>query len=278
MFQYAFAKSLGDDVFFDKNYYDNKKYKHIVYGLNFMKTDVKIATRKQIKDCLLENFITSKLILLKKVYGVNFVKSNRVFESVRNKYEEGLLTSEFRDIYYDGYFQSYKYFENIKARLLKDFNLKYGLGDENKKILENITNTNSVAISIRQGGDYKKLGWNLKEDYYAKAIEAIKQRLINPIFYIFTDNASYLERDLFNGLNKILCNSYDLNSGFACGIYLMSNCKHVIVSNSSYSWWGAWLNRTNMNRIIYAPKCWLPTAGVIKTTYGELIPNGWECI
>lgn len=243
-----------------------------------MNTDVGFATDQQIQNCLSENFIASRLILIKKIFNVQIVRSNRVYEKVRNKYDKTLFENKNKDIYFDGYFQSYKYFNNINQRLLDEFTPKNTLEIKNQKILEEIKTTNSVAISIRQGSDYIKLGWNLNDVYYSSAIEQIKKKVNHPLFFIFTDNLDYTKKHMFSNINKIICPSYDENCGYACGIYLIGHCKHVIISNSSYSWWGAWLNRGKSDRIIYAPKQWLPTKGLIKISYDDLIPDTWNCL
>jgi len=159
----------------------------------------------------------------------------------------------------DGYWQSEKYFKNIRKILLRDFTLK----KESKNFLKYkklIIKTNSVSVHIRHG-DYIKRPvtrkYHLNPDYYRQAIEIIKQKVKKPHFYLFSDDPIISN---FSGLN----NNEEL--------ILMSFCKHNIIANSSFSWWGAWLN-TNPKKIVIAPKKWFRAK-----TDPEIVPQSWTKI
>ena len=158
----------------------------------------------------------------------------------------------------DGYWQSEKYFKNIRKILLLDFTLK----KESKNFLKYkklIIKTNSVSVHIRHG-DYvkravaRKYHGTLSFDYYFKAIELIGKKIKNPRFFVFSDDPMISN---FSGLT----NNEEL--------ILMSKCKHNIIANSSFSWWGAWLN-TNPKKIVIAPKKWFRA----KTDF-EIVPQSW---
>ncbi|MCR4881803.1 MAG: alpha-1,2-fucosyltransferase [bacterium] len=278
MFQYAFAKSIGDDVLFDNTWYadfDNKYRDRLaLYALDILNTDINFATKEQIKECLKESALAEKLTNIHKVFHIKLLPTNRVYEKVRNRYEPELYNIQ-GNVYYDGYFQTPKYFENIKERLIKDFTPKNELTDENKAVLDEIKNTNSVAISTRRG-DYVKLGYALDAGYYNKAMKEIAARVENPIFYLFSNDMEWSMKNI-NTENKftvIPCESFDKNCGYVCGINLMSHCKHNIITNSTYPWWAAWLN-ANKDRITVAPKGWIKAKTIVASTFEDLMPDSW---
>ena len=125
-----------------------------------------------------------------------------------------------------------------------------------QKILDLIHETNSVSLHVRRG-DYVKLQHihGLCDlDYYAHAIRFITEHLTNPHFFIFSDDIQWVTNNLKIGFSHTFV---DINHGHdsAWDMWLMANCKHNIIANSSFSWWGAWLNQ-NPNKIVVAPAQW----------------------
>ena len=279
MFQYAFAKSLGEDVLFDCSWYDHmpqkNKQPHLFIQLNLFNTTLKFADENQIKECLQETLFAEKIHKLIYKYTrkhIQIFPTHRVFEKIINRYEPELQEIK-GDVLYDGFFQSPKYFNKIRDRLVRDFTPKNPLSAENAKILEDIRNSNSVALSVRRG-DYVKLGVALAADYYNRALEEIAKRVENPIFYMFSDDMEWSLKNINvdNKFTIIPCESYDKNCGYICGMYLMSQAKHNIITNSTYPWWSAWLNN-NANTITISPKGWLkPTKW---NTFEDLSLASW---
>lgn len=122
-----------------------------------------------------------------------------------------------------------------------------------------IKNSNSVSLHIRRG-DYVALSKSKKGhalcpiSYYKKAIENIAQKIHNPRFFIFSDDIQWVKENLAIKYNA---EYIDFNRDYPeRDIILMKHCKHNIIANSSFSWWGAWLNE-NPNKIVIAPKRWM---------------------
>lgn len=278
MFQYAFAKSIGNEVLFDNSWFEwaEKKYgkTHMIYGMNLLNAKLEFATREQIQECLEESKLATKITNFDKVFHIKLLHSKRVYEKIRNKFEPELYNYT-GNVYYDGYFQTPKYFENIKERLISDFTPRNELSSENKKVLEDIQSSNSVAISTRRG-DYVKLGYALPAEYYNSALEEIAKRVENPIFYMFSNDMEWSLKNINidNKFKIIPCESFDKNCGYVCGLYLMSKAKHNIITNSTYPWWAAWLNDYS-NHIVIAPKGWIKTQGIVASTFADLIPENW---
>jgi hypothetical protein len=156
--------------------------------------------------------------------------------------------------YIFGYWQNENYFLNIENEVRKLFKFRE-IDEKNRTIAEKMHNCCSVSLHIRRG-DYAKFGMTLiGKEYYRKAIEYVKYKVESPFFYVFSDDAQEA-----NGIVKNMGINYDLishNHGSESfkDMYLMSQCKHNIIANSSFSWWGAWLNYRN-DKVVVAPKHW----------------------
>lgn len=133
--------------------------------------------------------------------------------------------------------------------------------------------TQSVCIHIRRGDYVENPHTNqvhgiLPVEYYAKAIQMIRDSLNSPSFFIFSDDPKWLrEQAIFKGMNII---SNTKNKDWE-EMYLMSQCSHHIIANSSFSWWGAWLAE-NPDQIVIAPKKWFNDESFERT---DKIPDDW---
>ncbi len=129
------------------------------------------------------------------------------------------------------------------------------LNNENDSILKKIENSNSVGVHIRRGDFGKSKGREksiiLNPAYYIEAFNRIEMELINPEYYIFTDDKEWV-RSCFNLSNAFIVDVNGIDKCFL-DMFLMSRCKHNIISNSTFSWWGAWLN-ANPSKIVISPK------------------------
>jgi hypothetical protein len=175
------------------------------------------------------------------------------------------------NIYLDGYWQSEKFFIKSSQQIRYDFTFKKELDEKNKSFLLKIQNKNSVSIHIRRG-DYitdKLLGNVCKIDYYKKAIEKMNKEVSNPLFVIFSDDIEWCKNN-FNFINAEFVN---WNKGMDSykDMQLMSSCKHNVIANSSFSWWGAWLNN-NKEKIVIAPSKWFNDENIDTK---DVIPENW---
>ena len=238
MFQYAYARALslaGFDVKLDISKF--KKYKlHGGYQLDKFKIDLKIA----------DSFsIFSGKIGFKK----NKKEKNLLFDK-NFKSPKG-------NEYIKGYFQTEKYFLEIRETLLKEFSIHQEISKETESLAKKIsTLKNTCSLHIRRG-DYisdekaNKVHGTCNLDYYQRAIQIINKKYDNVTFYIFSDDISWTKKNL--KAEKVVF--VDIKSIPHEDMYLMSLCKHNITANSSFSWWGAWLNK-NEKKTIIAPKQW----------------------
>ena len=167
-----------------------------------------------------------------------------------------------KNIYIYGNYQSEKYFLEIKDILKKEFRIKPSTISADKLLLRGITSKNSVAIHIRRG-DYLSSEWGKKLDvctemYYMKAINYITEKVEDPEFFIFSnssDDLRWIKENMRLPGKKTYVNQHGSEID---DFYLMSKCKHHIISNSTYSWWSSYL-ASNQDKIVIAPSYWYKT-------------------
>lgn len=264
MFQYALyerLKLLDKRVYADISFYTTTK-SHNGYELeNIFKIDI-YKKYNFIKEKVFQNKKIMKKI--RKFYKSKVINQNDVF------YDECILE---KYIIFDGYWQSEKFFKDIESTIRRIFTFPEIIETENIEIKNKIESTNSVAIHIRRG-DYIEntiLSSLASVKYYEDAIEYIKNEIKNPIFFIFSDDIKWCKENL-----KIKEQVYyiDWNKGKNSyrDMQLMSLCKHNIIPNSSFSWWGAWLNK-NLDKIVIAPEVWFRKETNYR--YEDIVPENW---
>lgn len=153
--------------------------------------------------------------------------------------------------YIQGYWADERYFKNIENIIRKEFTPKEKLDEKNQKILEKIQKTNSVSIHVRRG-DYvtNKTGPKfIGLDYYKNATKNIEKKVKNSVFFVFSDDIPWCKKNLDQFFNDAHYINYNTEKNSYKDLILMSACKHNIIANSSFSWWGGWLN-INLNKIV----------------------------
>lgn len=144
-----------------------------------------------------------------------------------------------------------RYFEDIKEQICKEFTFIRPLTGENLKLQSDMANCNSVSIHVRRGDYLKSSLLNLTMDYYREAITIIENKVEKPVYYIFSDDKEYIA-DQFGFLSDFHIVSGNIGEDSYIDMQLMSCCKHNIIANSTFSFWGAYLN-TNIEKVVVAP-------------------------
>jgi hypothetical protein len=270
LFQVAFAKMLSmetnEEIYLDTSVY--KSYKIRDFSIANFKIE---KTLKYINDAELS--LPNKLFLItsQKVYHIYqlmvklITRHNRIGEvpyKILTKYG---LYYNFDVYYYDssynnsnikslyGYFQSEKYFDKYKPQIVEELKVITPLKESEKKLIEEIKISNSVGVSIRLGDDYVKspLLNVCKEDFYYRGMEYIYNQNKDVVFYIFSDRIDRVKEQFnFKYPVRYIEGFKDYES-----LRLMYSCKHFVISNSSFSWWGAYLSEYK-NKIVVAPNKW----------------------
>jgi hypothetical protein len=221
--------------------------------------DIKYSKTLKSPKSKLQSKLSTYLFPVKQVKEQNFLFSPTILQETGR-------------IYLDGYWQCEKYFYEIRDLLLSDFSFKIQPNTENKRLLNAIGSVQSVSIHFRRGDYVSNSNANdfhgiCSREYYLKAIEFIKSRVREPRFFIFSDDIDAIKSE-FNFDNDFAF--VDINKGSKSyeDLRLMTACKHNIIANSSFSWWGAWLNN-NPEKIVTAPNTWF------KNRQTDIIPQQW---
>lgn len=179
-------------------------------------------------------------------------------------------------IYLDGYWQSPKYFDDIRETLLNDFTFSRPLSDAAKTYANSISQ-NAVSLHVRRG-DYvfnpkvAKMYGSCSPEYYNRAIAYISERVPNPQWFIFSDDIAWVQKHVQFPASSVFVTDDGLTD--VEELWLMSTCAHNVVANSSFSWWGAWLN-TNQEKIVIAPAPWFDYDPAFTNT---IVPTSWITI
>jgi hypothetical protein len=269
MFQYAFALSLKDrfpdeDVYIDTSHYHTiffSSFKgislHNGYEIDkvFPNASLPVAGWKQIikVSYFIPNYVLSRL-------GRKFlpVRSNEIIPP----YSKNLtfMSEVYRpgDFYYEGFWQSVGYFTNIKDRLVEVYSHSVP-NHYNRELIKSICNCNSVGVHIRRGDYLKEPTYcNICTlNYYKSAIELILSDNLKHTFYLFSNDIEWCRENItpIIGNNDVVYVAGNNGIDSCWDMFLMTYCKDLVIANSSFSWWGAFLNK-KANRII-APDPWI---------------------
>ncbi|MDW5416970.1 alpha-1,2-fucosyltransferase [Iodobacter sp. CM08] len=278
MFQYAYAYALalrtGCSILFDCEEYKGKNIHQGMELERIFDIGLDFSSKKQVVELL--GFRNKAL--------VRSILSRWPFTLVSWPYKRQYLDVFKREYlcvpdgtYVEGYFQSENFFQDFKNEIKEKFKWDDQIKPECLSFLKLINSSNSVSIHIRRG-DYldpkvAKFHGVLGFSYYKKAIELIEGNVDNPNFFVFSDDLDWA-RELFSSYDGFFF--VDSNSGrdSHLDMFLMSQCKHNIIANSSFSWWGAWLAETNEQMVI-APRHWIASN---RFSVSNIYPNNWTII
>lgn len=275
MFQYAFAKAsskrLGVEFALDLS--DKTLNIHQGYELNrVFGLQAKIATTRDLNSLLGVSRFTLICRIFKTLGFGKYLNANLIKEPSFKFSHNMLMGSDNK--YYDGYWQSEKYFIDASTQIRNDFTFANPLDVINSEIVNKMQLSNSVSIHIRRG-DYvqnpkvAEVHAMATMDYYKAAIEHIAENISSPHFFIFSDDITWVKSNLILDYQHEYVDHNRGENSFN-DMRLMSACKHNIIANSSFSWWSAWLN-ANQEKIIIAPKNWFKN----NTSTEDLIPESW---
>jgi len=212
----------------------------------------------------------------KKWFIHNMLFSNKEkYIKEKHYYFDPLVLEKKDDTFLHGWWQSDKYFKNIRTVILNDFTVKTP-EPRNVDITQKIiSSTGSIALHIRRldyvkNPETHKWFGELTYNYYKQGLEYITEMVKKPTLFVFSDDIMWVKDNMSFPFETIYV-SGNINSPHE-DIRLMSLCKHQIIANSSFSWWGAWLNN-NPKKIVIAPKQWFANAP--KNKEHDLIPKEW---
>ncbi|WP_321826402.1 alpha-1,2-fucosyltransferase [Maribacter dokdonensis] len=271
LFQYATAKALAvrnkTKVKINTNFYDsNAQYKASYELDNFCIPQIFASKNDLYKYMWPSDNIIYRI--LRQIYPKHtyFEKSNCYDNNIEKLGDKVALR---------GFWQSYKYFDSIRPILIKEFKIKNTLNELNQSLATDIKKTNSVSLHIRRGDyvanqNFNNLYGTCSLEYYQTAIQIISNQVEHITIFCFSDDIPWVKKNLNIDIPCIFID-HNVGDKSYLDIHLMSLCKHNIIANSSFSWWGAWLNQNN-EKIVIAPKKWYNDT--TKNTK-DLCPPNW---
>lgn len=177
--------------------------------------------------------------------------------------------------YLQGYWQTEKYFAHIAEQVRKEFTFRIPLSASDEQLAQDIMSTNSVSVHIRRG-DYIKERRRADYEvctavYYRRAVEYIQTHVSSPVFYVFSDDPEWGKEQNIFPEGTIFVTGHTSKDSYI-DMQLMSMCRHHIIANSSFSWWGAWLGQEEDTTVL-APSTWFRYR-----QRPDIIPQNWITI
>lgn len=272
LFQYSLGRSLslklGTKLKLDLSVFETDKKRK--YELDKFNIVAEIASKNEVKK-----FKSIKSLVLSKLSKyLTFLYGKSAYISEKKYGFDSRVMDLPNNRYFEGYWQSEKYFLAVAEKIRHEFMLKKEAESDNLKMLVRILRTpDSVCLHVRRG-DYaaenvsRNFHGTCDLNYYKEALDVFAKKINKPVFFVFSDDIDWVKDNLPIEHDA---NYVDINSGEKGyeDLRLMSACNNFIIANSSFSWWGAWLS-DNKDKIVIAPKKWFATQ-----ESDDLIPNDW---
>ncbi len=247
------------------------------YELGHFNISAVIASNEEIKEIVGYDITGPRPIIERLRSKLGFAgRVSPVYKQPHFHFDPALLNAP-DNIYLDGYWQSEKYFRDIEGIIRRELVVRHPLEGKNLEITELIQTVDSVSFHVRRG-DYvtdpeaNRVHGNVcGPDYWRRSMDEVAAWVARPHFFVFSDDPGWVKENLeFNHPVTFVAHN---GPEKACeDLRLMSLCRHQIIANSSFSWWGAWLNG-NPDKIVIAPDRWLNRQDVNE---GDIIPATWR--
>jgi hypothetical protein len=274
LFQYAAGRSLAvrkkTQLYLDVSAYGQERSDIIrrSYDLGLFNIDAPFATSEQVRRFTRPPFIRQKMNRLLPYHKRGYYKE------LFFHYDPDFFTAAASTLL-EGYWQSEKYFSGITDILLDEFRVTAPLSAGTGDLISRIKSSNSVSVHIRRG-DYVNNPVTLEvhglcgADYYTKALSAMAGMTGDIELFVFSDDMEWTRQNITAEFPVTYVDHNDSSHAYE-DLYLMSLCKHNIIANSSFSWWGAWLN-ANPDKTVVAPSRWFNRSDADTS---DLLPAEW---
>jgi len=284
LFQYSYARALADrynaTLKLDVSSYTPKMASkdnpdHVFrrrYGLGKMQIVADEATECEIIELRGSRNLFQRLLTKFDPICRRYVEEKCFHFDLRYLAPEQLKKG--RSVYVHGFWQTEKYFEEIREKLLSELTVASCPDASNAQLLDEITAVNSVCVHVRRGNfllkHYKDYHGVCSIDYYRQAVSKICTQVKAPRFYIFSDDHEWV-KDKMNFLSPATQVTLNGPENDYDDLRLMSRCKHHVIANSSFSWWGAWLS-THETKLVIAPS---KIFRLSKLNTDDFAPESW---
>ncbi len=270
MFQYALGQTLAlknhDTLKLDiRNYTPDNTFRS--YKLKHFAITAAIATPEEIARIKRDWPVISRFVRAFKI---------RILRQESVSFKPAILEKT-GDQYLEGYWQSERYFQDSASVIRRDFTLKEPLGPGAATVAAQIAATAApVSLHVRRG-DYASdakvnaMFGTCSPNYYRRALKLIRERVPTAHFFVFSDDIEWVKQQLELGPDAVFVSNKTTLQDYE-ELYLMSLCHHHIIANSSFSWWGAWLD-PRPDKIVIAPRVWFH--GTNPKMYRDIVPTSW---
>jgi hypothetical protein len=275
MFQYAFAKLLeketGEKVKLDYSAFQSLINDTVrVPRINKFNLSLEPVSQEEInKICIFRHGGNSQSFIYRALLFAEKTINKKYFWEPDRAYRD--ISSLKQNDYLDGYWQSWIYVEEVKDELKKDFTPNYVLSEKTQVTKGVMEKENSVFVGVRRG-DYAEEAdhyGSFSSDYYERAMAYISEHIENPVFYVFSNDIEWCKKNINWGSYTVNFREPEYQTSDFEELMLMASCKHAIIVNSSYNWWGATLIG-NTHKIVCCPeKWWLDDKPI------DIIPDNW---
>lgn len=282
LFQYALGRALSlknkDELKLDTHFFGLGIEKARPFKLSHFNISAGIAQKADFRKIGIPSQANQDLLskILRKIYRMleesKPLPKRKVVIERRFDFDPDIMEIK-SSCYLSGVWQSEKYFKDSEDIIRKEFTLKNNPSAAAESWMRKAMECNSVSIHIRRG-DYvedprtNRFHGVCSPEYYARAISLISQKIKDPIFFIFSDDIDWV-KDNFK-ISHLAHYVSDKKIPDYEELIIMSRCRHHITANSTFSWWGAWLNE-NKDKIVIAPEEWFK---VYENTT-DLLPDSW---
>lgn len=257
MFQYALYRRLqlaGKEVKLDLTFY---KTKQSLRRLELGVFDLPLEQAKKREIRYLKGYTNDASRWERALTSRTNRHSCVYVEDLDKGYQDIVMQKD--TVYLSGYWQNELYFRDIRAQLLMDFAFPLEIEERKKDLLCSLRTSHSVSVHIRRG-DYlnsnnvKIYGGICTIEYYRRAMHYIQEHIASPQFYVFTDDPEWVKQNLnVEGMHMV---EHEEGDPDYVDMFLMSQCEAHIIANSTFSWWGAWLD-PKQEKIVVSPSRWL---------------------
>ena len=284
MFQYAAGRRLAHhhhaELKLDISFFETEQEGATkrFYELRHLNINAAIASPQAIREMngLSKNRLQALIVRFRQKVGLNELRRNVYQEPYFNFAQEFLDLPD--NIYLNGFWQSDKYFKDIETIIRQEFTIKHAITGKNRELADFIQSRECISLHVRCGdyiSDPKTMTFHgaCGPDYYSKCVQQVAKMVKEPFFIVFSDDPVWAKEHLNIQYPSMLVDHNSADKGYE-DLRLMNLCKHNIIANSSFSWWGAWLNN-NPEKIVIAPKKWFNNNTV---NTNDLIPIQWITI
>lgn len=276
LFQYAAGRALalqrGDNLLFDTRLLETTARKKLVtpraYALHHYCVAARLATEPELN----EFFFRASQRGWKGTWK-RFVRPAGIVQHSRTSVQFPARG----DIYLKGHWQSESYFLSIRDTLLSELALCSPAGTDSQRYIDAAGGQTSVAVHYRRGDylsnpEYRSFHGICPPGYYTKGMQYLREQVDDPVFFIFSDDLNSVRNEFGERTDLVYVDCNDGDNGHA-DIAIMASCKHHIIANSSFSWWGAWLC-DYADQIVIAPQSWFNDANA-NVRADSIVPDRW---